>query len=103
MRLWSGCWGLDKADERPQSLFALSFGIFQQSFREITCAMHDAFDTQGIAFHVNPGSCNRAGALPDAIHHRGVIGLMRSRNPLRCSLFGLQLFSMIKSFADALT
>jgi hypothetical protein len=33
-------------------IFVLPFGIFQQSFRKIPCAMHDAFDSQRITFHI---------------------------------------------------
>jgi hypothetical protein len=38
--------------QTPQPLFCLSLRIFQRAVRKIPCAVHDAFDTKGIAFHV---------------------------------------------------
>jgi len=38
--------------QTPQPLFCLSLRIFQQAVRKIPCAVHDAFDTKGIAFQV---------------------------------------------------
>ena len=82
-------------------IFALPFGIFQQSFREIPCAMHDTFDSQRITFHVNPGSCDGAGVLADAIHDRGVIPLVWRMNAFEDCRFQCGRFVELLPFKNA--